>query len=928
MGGRPDAVKVRGARVNNLRNVDVDIPLGSLVGIAGVSGSGKSSLALDVLYAEGSRRYLDALSTYTRRRMTQARRPQVDSISYLPPALALHQRPGAGGMRSTFGTMTELLNVLRLMFSRLASHRCPNGHYCPPSLAVATGADTVCPECGAAFMGPGAEDLAFNSTGACPRCQGTGIVRDVDDATLVPDESLSIDEGAVVPWRTFGFNVQPDIVREFGVRTNVPFRELTEAEREIVFNGPEEKKHIVVTSMKGVHDLDFTFRNARLTVLKEFDRAVDEKRFAKVAKFLVERTCPDCDGTRLGDAARAPRIGSYGLAEVTSWALRDILDWGKGVPAMLPADMREMAETLTATLLEMGGRLIQLGLGYLTLDRSSASLSTGERQRAQLARAVRNETTGVLYVLDEPSTGLHPANIEGLIGVMHDLLDAGNSVVFVDHDVRVLRAADRFIEMGPGAGREGGRVVAQGTPDEIAANHDSRIAGFLTGREASVVRERAVIPPLPSDWTGPVPGVVGEFDGTGSVSDSVGGRNLAIEAVSDGDAGQCAIGGESAADRTWLRMATAPIHTVRALDVAIPRGRLTAVTGVSGSGKTTMILESLVPAIEACTEDRPLPAHVTSIDPAGVERVRIVDSTPIGINVRSTLATYSGVMDMLRRAFAATDAAKARGLRLADFSYNTGSLRCPQCDGTGRVDLDIQFLPDVTIPCPSCEGRRYRPEADAVRLATPGRPRGLTMPQMLALSVDEALAVFDSKKDAEREVGSSTSDDPTSRDDVVWAGSSVRDADAVPAGRGDLIAPALCRRIHAALETLSSLGLGYLTLGEDTPSLSGGEAQRLKLSNELGRRQHTSMFVLDEPTTGLHPLDVRTLIGVLQRLLDGGATIVVIEHDLDMIANADFVIDMGPGGGEDGGRIVAVGTPEDIADNPDSLTGRYLRSVL
>ena len=596
---------------------------------------------------------------------------------------------------------------------------------------------------------------------------------------------------------------------------------------------------------------------------------------------------------------------------------------------MLPADMREMAETLTATLLEMGGRLMQLGLGYLTLDRSSASLSTGERQRAQLARAVRNETTGVLYVLDEPSTGLHPANIEGMIGVMHDLLDAGNSVVFVDHDVRVLRAADRFIEMGPGAGREGGRVVAQGTPDEIAANPDSRIAGFLTGREPSVVRERAVIPPLPSDWTGPVPGVVGEFGRTtDGVQDSDDVRNLAIGAVSDGDADQYVISCGSATDRTWLRMATAPIHTVHALDVAIPRGRLTAVTGVSGSGKTTMILESLVPAIEACTEARPLPAHVTSIDPAGVERVRIVDSTPIGINVRSTLATYSGVMDMLRRAFAATDAAKARGFKLADFSYNTGSLRCPQCDGTGRVDLDIQFLPDVTIPCPSCEGRRYRPEADAVRLATPGRPRGLTMPQMLALSVDEALAVFDSKKDAEREVGSSTSDDPTSRDDVVRAGSSVRDADAVPAGRGDLIAPTLCRRIHAALETLSSLGLGYLTLGEDTPSLSGGEAQRLKLSNELGRRQHTSMFVLDEPTTGLHPLDVRTLIGVLQRLLDGGATIVVIEHDLDMIANADFVIDMGPGGGEDGGRIVAVGTPEDIADNPDSLTGRYLKSVL
>lgn len=919
MGGRPDAVKVRGARVNNLRNVDVDIPLDSLVGIAGVSGSGKSSLALDVLYAEGSRRYLDALSTYTRRRMTQARRPQVDSISYLPPALALHQRPGAGGMRSTFGTMTELLNVLRLMFSRLASHRCPNGHYHAPTIAVAAESPMFCEECGERIMPPGAEDLAFNSTGACPRCQGTGIVRDVDDATLVPDESLSIDEGAVVPWRTFGFNVQPDIVREFGVRTNVPFRELTETEREIVFNGPEEKKHIVVTSMKGVHDLDFTFRNARLTVLKELDRAVDEKRFAKVAKFLAERTCPDCGGTRLSDAARAPRIGGVGLAEVTAWPLRDVLEWSKDVPDALPSEMRDMAVTLVTTLQEMGDRLMQLGLGYLTLDRSSASLSTGERQRAQLSRAVRNETTGVLYVLDEPSTGLHPANIEGLIGVMHDLLDAGNSVVFVDHDVRVLRAADRFIEMGPGAGREGGRILAQGTPDQIAANPDSRIAGFLTGREPSVVRERAAIPPLPADWAEVTAGSAVSPDGEGEYAPS---------AVSDVDAESSAFGCESGANHPWLRMATAPIHTVHALDVAIPRGRLTAVTGVSGSGKTTMILESLVPAIEASTEDRPLPAHVTSIDPAGVERVRIVDSTPIGINVRSTLATYSGVMDMLRRAFAATDAAKARGFKLADFSYNTGSLRCPQCDGTGRVDLDIQFLPDVTIPCPSCEGRRYRPEADAVRLATPGRPRGLTMPQMLALSVDEALAVFDPKKDAERAVGSSTSGEPVSQDDVVRAGSSARGVGAVPAGRGDLIAPTLCRRIHAALETLSSLGLGYLTLGEDTPSLSGGEAQRLKLSNELGRRQHTSMFVLDEPTTGLHPLDVRTLIGVLQRLLDGGATIVVIEHDLDMIANADFVIDMGPGGGEDGGRIVAVGTPEDIADNPDSLTGRYLKSVL
>ena len=913
----PKAIKITGARVNNLKNIDVSIPLDELVGIAGVSGSGKSSLALDVLYAEGSRRYLDALSTYTRRRMTQARRPQVDEISYLPPALALRQRPGAGGMRSTFGTMTELLNVLRLMFSRLGSHRCPNGHYAPPSLDVATGADTVCPECGVSFMGPGAEDLAFNSTGACLRCQGTGIVREVDDSTLVPDESLTIDEGAVVPWRTFGFNVQPDIVREFGVRTNVPFRNLTDAEREIVFNGPEEKKHIVVTSMKGVHDLDFTFRNARLTVLKELERAADEKRFAKVAKFLVERTCPDCDGTRLSDAARAPRIGEYGLAEVTAWPLRDVLAWSKDVPDALPSEMRDMAVTLVTTLQEMGDRLMQLGLGYLTLDRSSASLSTGERQRAQLSRAVRNETTGVLYVLDEPSTGLHPANIEGLIGVMHDLLDAGNSVVFVDHDVRVLRAADHFIEMGPGAGREGGRILAQGTPDQIAANPDSRIAGFLTGREPSVVRERAAIPPLPADWAEVTAGSAVSPDGEGEYAPS---------AVSDVDAESSAFGCESGANHPWLRMATAPIHTVHALDVAIPRGRLTAVTGVSGSGKTTMILESLVPAIEACTEDRPLPAHVTSIDPAGIDRVRIVDSTPIGINVRSTLATYSGVMDMLRRAFAGTGAARAHGYKVADFSYNTGSLRCPQCDGTGRVDLDIQFLPDVTIPCPSCEGRRFRVEADAVRLVTPTRPQGLTMPEVLALSVDEALAVFDPKGSVKCEMRDAA---PVASNGLVAGGdTAMRTSDVIRAGVDDRIAPTLCRRIHSALETLSSLGLGYLTLGEDTPSLSGGEAQRLKLSNELGKKQHTSMFVLDEPTTGLHPLDVRTLIGVLQRLLDGGATIVVIEHDLDMIANADFVIDMGPGGGEDGGRIVAIGAPEDIADNPDSLTGRYLRSVL
>ena len=824
----PKAILVRGARVHNLRNLDVDIPLNHLVGIAGVSGSGKSSLALGVLYAEGSRRYLESLSTYTRRRMTQAQRPQVDSVRFLPPALALRQRPGVGGMRSTFGTATELLNVLRLMFSRLASHVCPNGHRQAPTLAVAAEMPITCPICGAKVEPPSAEELAFNSLGACPTCQGTGTVREVDDATLVPDDSLTIDQGAVVPWRTFGFNVQPDIVREFGVRTDVPWRDLTDRERRIVFEGPAEKKHITITSIKGVHELDFTFRNARLTVTEELKRANDDKRLAKVAKFLTERTCPDCKGTRLNQQARLPEINGDNLAEVTSWPLDKVLDWGRKLPPTLPEPMRPMASALCKTLDEMGRRLIQLGLSYLTLDRSSASLSTGERQRAQLARAVRNETTGVLYVLDEPSTGLHPANLEGLIGVMRDLLADGNSVVFVDHDVKVLQSADYLIEMGPGAGERGGRILAQGAPERIAADPDSRIAGFLDGRESVLVRDRHPMP----------------------------------------------------AGNGWIRMQSGPIHTVHPLDLAIPRGCMTAVTGVSGSGKTTMILESLVPALQARIQGDPMPKHVHSLDPAGIDRVRLVDSSPIGINVRSTVATYSGLMDRLRRLFAATDQAKRDKLGISAFSYNTGSLRCPQCDGTGQISLDVQFLPDIPITCPSCQGRRYRPEAEHYRLSTPSHQEPLSLPDLLAMEVGRALEVFAQGREY--------------------------------------------TAIRRGLQTLKDLGLDYLTLGEDTPSLSGGEAQRLKLSNELGRRQNGSMFVLDEPTTGLHPLDVRVLIGVLERLVRKGATVVFIEHDLDMIANADHVVDMGPGGGDRGGRIVAQGDPESVARNPDSVTGRYL----
>ncbi|MBB4136299.1 excinuclease ABC subunit A [Gordonia humi] len=822
----PETMRVRGARVHNLRGIDVDIPLGALVGVAGRSGSGKSSLAMGVLYAEGSRRYLEALSTYTRRRIGQAPRADVDSVSHVPAALALRQRPPMPGPRSTFGTSTELLNVLRLMFSRLASHVCPNGHRQSPTLAVAAEVPIVCPTCGVSFLAPGAEALAFNSGGACPHCEGLGTVRLVDDTTLVPDETKTIDGGAVVPWQMYGFRVQPQIVREMGVRTDVPWRELTARERRTVLDGPEVKKHIAVTSKKGVHDLDFTFRNARLTVTEELKRADTEKRLAKVSRFLSEQTCPDCGGTRLSPAARAPRIGDLDLAATTARPLHDVVEWASAVAATLPSEMTPMADVLVATLLGMARRLTELGLGYLTLDRAGDTLSTGERQRVQLARAVRNETTGVLYVLDEPSIGLHPSNLVGLRGVLDDLVDGGNSVVMVDHDPQVLRAVDHLIEIGPGAGASGGRVIAQGGVDRVAATPGSQIGGFLVGTESIVVRDRC-----------------------------------SPTAVFDTGA---------------LRIVTRPIHTVHALDVEIPRGRLTAVTGVSGSGKTTLVLDALVPALRG---DRP--DHVVDVHADGIDRVDVVDATPIGINVRSTVGTYSGVLDDLRRTFARLDSATAAGLTASDFSYNTGSLRCPRCEGTGQISLDVQFLPDVDIDCTDCHGRRYGPQAqDHTRPSATGRGSH-SLPDLLAMSVDEAMPHLD---------------------DVA--------------------------RIRNRLAALHDVGLGYLTLGEATPALSGGEAQRLKLVADLGRRQDAALFVFDEPTVGLHPLDVRTLLGVLQRLVDQGGTVLVIEHDLDLIANADYVIDMGPGGGVDGGRVVATGTPTQIAADEMSVTGRFLSEVV
>ncbi len=819
----PEIIKVRGARVHNLKNIDVDVPLNQIVAIAGVSGSGKSSLALGVLYAEGSRRYLEALSTYTRRRMTQAAKAQVDEVLYVPAALALHQRPGVPGIRSTFGTGTELLNSLRLMFSRLASHRCPNGHYVPPTLAVAAEQPLFCPECGGSVRAPGAEELAFNSQGACPTCGGTGIVRTVDESTLVPDESLSIDQGAVAPWQTLMWSLMKDIAREMGVRTDVPFRELTAEEREIVFHGPAVKKNIIYQNKTSgaAGDMDFTYFNATYTVENALSKVKDEKGMKRVEKFLKQGVCSDCGGTRLSAAARAPRLRGISLDQACQMPLSMLMEWVAGVPASLPEEMRPMAESICQSFQTVAKRLMDLGLGYLSLDRAASTLSTGERQRMQLARAVRNRTTGVLYVLDEPSIGLHPSNIVGLTGVMRDLVADGNSVILVDHDTQILSQADWLIEMGPQAGANGGQVVAQGAIPEIAQNRSSQIGPFLAGTADIHVRDRVS---------------AGELFALGRI-----------------------------------HLATAAIHTVKPLKVDIPKGRLTVVTGVSGSGKTTLILESLVPGLAALSDGTTLPEHVLKLEAEGIRQVKLIDATPIGVNVRSTVATYANVHDELRKIFARTPDAKELGFKAGDFSYNTGKLRCPMCDGTGTIDLDVQFLPDVTIPCPDCRGSRYGREAYQVK-------RGdCSLPELMAMNVNAALETCKDLK-------------------------------------------LVCQR----LEVLKDLGLGYLTLGEETPSLSGGEAQRLKLASEMGKSQSDSVFVFDEPTIGLHPLDVQTLLGVFQTLVEHGATVVVIEHDLDVIRNADYIIDMGPGGGEAGGCVVAAGTLEEIAGSPNSVTGQYL----
>lgn len=823
-----EKIKIRGARVHNLKNIDVDVPLNKIVAIGGVSGSGKSSLALGVLYAEGSRRYLEALSTYTRRRMTQAAKAQVDEALYVPAALALHQRPGIPGIRSTFGTGTELLNSLRLMVSRLASHRCPNGHYIEPTLLVAAGKELSCPKCGEKFYAPSAEELAFNSQGACRTCDGTGIVRTVNRAALVPDESLTIDEGAVAPWNSLMWSLMTDVCREMGVRTDVPFKDLTEKEKNIVYNGPAEKKHIFYHAKNSnqAGELDFTYYNAVYTVENALAKVKDEKGMKRVEKFLKQDICPDCGGSRLSEAARVPRLRGISLDEMCRMPLNNLTEWVRSVPWSLPKEMRPMAENICASFIEVAKRLLDLGLGYLSLDRAASTLSTGERQRMQLARAVRNRTTGVLYVLDEPSIGLHPSNIEGLTGVMHDLIADGNSVVLVDHDVQILKESDWMIEMGPEAGAGGGTVIAEGTIGEIEESGKSVLGPFLSGKADTCTRVRA--------------------------------------------------NRENMFEYGKIHISTGNIHTVKPLSADIPKGRMTVVTGVSGSGKTTFVLESLIPALSAMIHGEKRPEHVHEIQAEGIRQVKLIDAAPIGTNVRSTVATYANVHDELRKIFARTPDAKRLGYKTGDFSYNTGKLRCPGCDGTGVISLDVQFLPDVEIPCPDCRGSRYAKEANLVK-HTDKRGVSHSLPEFMDMDINTALE-------------------------------NCRDM----------------KIVSQRLYVLKDLGLGYLTLGEETPSLSGGEAQRLKLASEMGKAQEDTVFVFDEPTIGLHPADVQVLLGVFQTLIENGATVLVIEHDLDVIKNADYIIDMGPGGGEQGGRIVACGTPEEIKNVKESVTGRYL----
>jgi excinuclease ABC subunit A len=814
----PDAIGVRGARHNNLRDVDIDVPLWRTVAVVGVSGSGKTSLAIGTLYAEGMQRYLSGLSTYSRRRLTQAQRPDVDRIDHLPPALALRQRPPIPGPRSTVGTMSEVLNVLRLTMSRLGSHLCPNGHRVSPSIA-AFAEEIVCPVCGAHFDHPSAESFAFNSYGACPACQGLGVRSEVDEATLVRDPDKTIEEGAVLPWNSGGRRLSMYAAGELGVRLDVPYKSLTESERDIVLHGAPVQREVTLHSGRNDRTvrLSVNYDNAVAAVERSL-RSDNERTRRLVQRFVITRICSVCHGTRLRPGALASQLGGRNIAEISMLSLDGLRDFMAGLLAGLPAELSRVTAGLLGELTANLTPLLDVGLGYLTLDRPGASLSTGERQRIELTSTVRASTTGMLYVLDEPSVGLHPSNVTGLQKMISALAGNGNSVIVVEHERELVRAADWVIELGPAAGAQGGHVIAAGIPAQLESDPRSIIGPFLAGA-----------PGVPRDRP------------------------------------------ERAADNRQISIEIADLYNLHDLTTAFPVNRLTAVAGPSGAGKTALVLDSLIPAARARLGGAPEPSHVRRLDLQGIRQVVQIDASPIGQNARSTPATYCGAFDHIRSLFAASAHAKRRRWKPGHFSFNTREGQCPTCRGLGHLDLDVQYLPDITVQCPTCHGARFNDAVLAVRV------EGLTIADVLGLSVHDAVERF---------------------------------TDRPP--------------IAATLRPVSDVGLGYLKLGEPTPSLSGGESQRLKIASRLRRSQHGALYVFDEPTTGLHPLDVATLVGVLDRLLDAGATVIVIDHDLDLLAAADYLIDMGPGGGPEGGRVLAAGTPAEVAGDADSVTGPWL----
>jgi excinuclease ABC subunit A len=821
----PTVIGVRGARHNNLHDVDVDVPLWRVVAVVGVSGSGKTSLAIGTLYAEGMHRFLEGLSTYSRRRLTQAQRPDVDRIDHLPPALALRQRPPVPGPRSTVGTMSEVLNVLRLMMSRLGSHLCPNGHRVEPSIETQRMVIT-CPVDGVEFEAPSAESFSFNSYGACPACQGLGVRSEVSEKALVPDPDKTIEGGAVLPWNAGARRLYQYAARELGVRLDVPWKDLTGHERDIVLHGEPVQRRVRFRSGRRNREveLNVTYENAVATAQRNLDSESEQAR-RQVNRFFVTRTCSVCHGTRLRPEALTSLLGGKNLAEISALRLDELREFAAGLPPQLPAELDRLTKGLLSELNGVLTPLLDVGLGYLTLDRSGASLSTGERQRIELTSTVRASTTGMLYVLDEPSVGLHPSNVQGLRAAIAALAAGGNSVVVVEHEGEIIRTADWVIELGPAAGASGGAIVAQGPPPAIEADPHSIIGPYLSGAK-KVERHR--------------PAGLGGAGSEGELTVEVG-----------------------------------DLYNLHNVTATFPVRALTTLAGPSGAGKTALVLDSLIPAALAQLAGEDLPGHVKRLDLAGLRQVVQIDASPIGQNARSTPATYSGAFDQIRRLFAETPYARRRRWKPGHFSFNTREGQCPTCRGLGAIDLDVQYLPDINVQCPTCHGARFNDATLAVRFD------GLTIADVLDLTVHDALDRFADQRLAAN-----------------------------------------------ALRPVDEVGLGYLRLGEPTPSLSGGESQRLRIASRLRSSQRGALYVFDEPSTGLHPLDVATLVGVFDRLLTAGATIIVIDHDLDLLGTADYLIDMGPGGGPDGGHIVAAGRPADVAQDPASVTGPWLAEHL